>query len=161
MYMEYKVGRKRMLAFFYGSEKEVSVRKFKKLAIRISLYMNLAAAVWFNLFQVKIFAAVNKVNSFQDLVNQTGGNSAGGFSTKLTKLTNLMNDGYVIIRSVVIILAMCVIYLGIMKYANPKGGRDEMQGKEDIKRALKGVAVVAALGSIVTTVFNIATGITF
>lgn len=118
-----------------------------------------AGAFFFNNCILSIrCSAFNKVDNFKSMLTDE---TAGDFEDKLNAASGYMNGTYSIIRSVLFILAMCMIYIGILFYASSKGGKTETQGKDIIKRALIGICAIAALGSIAAGIYNISSGITF
>ena len=102
---------------------------------------------------------LEKVDSYGMLMGTS--QTAGGFTKTLTNITTELNSVFVILRTLVFIIAICLIYLGLFQYAKANGGQGESEAKQKIKKAVLVILILASLSSVILLVYSIAQTLVF
>ena len=102
---------------------------------------------------------LEKVDSYGMLMGTS--QTAGGFTKTLTNITTELNSVFVILRTLVFIIAICLIYLGLFQYAKANGGQGESEAKQTIKKAVLVILILASLSSVILLVYSIAQTLVF
>ena len=102
---------------------------------------------------------LEKVDTYGMLMGTS--QTAGGFTKTLTNVTTELNSVFVILRTLVFIIAICLIYLGLFQYAKANGGQGESEAKQTIKKAVLVILILASLSSVILLVYSIAQTLVF
>lgn len=102
---------------------------------------------------------LEKVDTYGMLMGTS--QTAGGFTKTLTNITTELNSVFVILRTLVFIIAICLIYLGLFQYAKANGGQGESEAKQTIKKAVLVILILASLSSVILLVYSIAQTLVF
>lgn len=106
-------------------------------------------------------AAFHTTSKYTDLYQQPTNMESSGINPIFEGIVNQMNSGYLILKTLVFIAALCCIYLGMGFFVSARGGQQENKGKDNIKKGVVVILIMSLIGAGLSYVYTIATTLKF
>ena len=108
-----------------------------------------------------VTAAFHTTSTYTDLYQKPTTMENSSINPLFEEIVSQMNSGYLILKTLIFIAALCCIYLGIGFFVSAKGGQKENKAKETIKKGVVVILILSLIGSVLSYAYTVALTIKF